>query len=133
MRIDKWLWHIRAFRTRSKSATACRAGKVRLNGQAVKPATSVKPGDVIEIKYPRLTKSIEVVALLPRRVKYAEAVEYYKDNTSPNEYRRLKKQPSAQSLLQRERGMGRPTKKERRKLNEMLKELGDPPKGANQE
>ncbi len=125
MRIDKWLWHIRAYRTRSKSGSACRAGKVRLNGQVVKPAYQVKPGDAIEIQYPRFKRSIEVVALLPRRVKYAKAVEYYKDTTPPSEYRRLKKQPSAQSLLQRERGMGRPTKKERRKLDEMLKDLGE--------
>ena len=125
MRIDKWLWHIRAYRTRSKSSSACRAGKVRLNGQVVKPAALVKPGDAVELQYPRFKRSIEVVALLPRRVKYAKAVEYYRDLTPPNEYGRLKKQSMAQSLMQRERGSGRPTKKDRRKLDRMWKELAE--------
>ncbi len=125
MRIDKWLWHIRAYRTRSKSASACRAGKVRLNGQAVKPATPVKPGDAVELQYPRFKRSIEVVALLPRRVKYAKAVEYYRDITPAKEYGRLKEQSKAQSLMQRDRGTGRPTKKDRRKLDRILQELGD--------
>ena len=125
MRIDKWLWHIRAYRTRSKSSSACRAGKVRLNGQMVKPAAQVIPGDAIELQYPRFKRSIEVVALLPRRVKYAKAVEYYRDLTPPNEYGRMKKQSMAQSLMQRERGSGRPTKKDRRKMDSMLKELAE--------
>ena len=125
MRIDKWLWHIRAYRTRSKSASACRAGKVRLNGQAVKPATPVKPGDAVELRYPRFKRSIEVVALLPRRVKYVKAVEYYRDITPAKEYGRLKEQSKAQSLMQRDRGTGRPTKKDRRKLDRILQELGD--------
>ena len=126
VRIDKWLWHIRAFRTRSKSAKACRAGKVCLNGQTAKPAASIKPGDAIEIRYPRLTRSIEVVALLPRRVKYAKAVEFYKDTTPPDAYRGSQDQSFAQSLMQRKRGSGRPTKKERRKLDEALTERDFP-------
>ncbi len=125
MRIDKWLWHIRAYRTRSKSASACRSGKVRLNGQVIKPATMVKPDDRIDIEYPRFKRSMEVIALLPRRVNYAKAVEYYKDTTPESEYRRIKKQSFAQALIERERGTGRPTKKERRELDRLLEELGE--------
>lgn len=123
MRIDKWLWCIRAFRTRSKAANACKAAHVRLNGQVTKPASPVRAGDTVEVSYPRINRTLKVVALLPRRVGFKVAVEHYEDLTPDSEYDKLKSNTLAQSIVQRERGTGRPTKKQRRELDKWLEDF----------
>ena len=120
MRIDKWLWCIRAYRTRSKAAAACKAGHVHLNGQVIKPASPVRVEDTVLLEYPRLNRTLKVVALLPRRVGAPIAIQHYEDLTPESEYEKLRTQTAAQSILTRERGTGRPTKKQRRELEKWL-------------
>ncbi|MCB1120212.1 MAG: RNA-binding S4 domain-containing protein [Verrucomicrobiae bacterium] len=123
MRLDKWLWCMRAYRTRSKASNACKAGHVHLNGQTVKPASPVRVGDTVEVSYPRIVRTFKVVGLLPRRVGYKVAVEYYEDLTPETEYDKLKDTSLAQSLMERDRGTGRPTKKQRRELEKWLEDI----------
>lgn len=124
MRIDKWLWCVRAYRTRSKSAAACKAAHVHLNGQTIKPASPVRVGDEVVVEYPRLRRTLRVAALLPKRVGAPKAVEHYEDLTPESEYDRLKSETLAQSIISRDRGTGRPTKKQRRELEKWLEEVG---------
>lgn len=125
MRIDKWLWCIRAYRTRSKAAAACKAGHVHLNGQAIKPASPIRVDDTLVVEYPRLNRTLKVVALLPRRVGAPKAIQHYEDLTPESEYDKLKTQTMAQSLIMRDRGTGRPTKKQRRELEKWLQDWTD--------
>ena len=125
MRIDKWLWCIRAYRTRSKSAAACKAAHVHLNGQVVKAASPVRVDDSVLIEYPRLNRTLKVVALLPKRVGAPIAIQHYEDLTPESEYEKLKTQTIAQSIITRERGTGRPTKKQRRELEKWLLDWTD--------
>ncbi|MCZ6671346.1 MAG: S4 domain-containing protein [Verrucomicrobia bacterium] len=122
MRIDKWLWCIRAYRTRSKSVAACKASHVRMNGHIIKPASPVRVGSEITIEYPRLKRTLKVVALLPKRVGAPLAIQHYEDLTPESEYDKLKKQTLAQSIVERDRGSGRPTKKDRRDLEKWLED-----------
>ena len=125
MRIEKWLWCIRAYRTRSKAAAACKAGHVHLNGQVIKPASPVRIDDTLVVEYPRLNRTLKVVALLPRRVGAPKAIQHYEDLTPESEYDKLKTQTMAQSLIMRDRGTGRPTKKQRRELEKWLLDWTD--------
>lgn len=125
MRIDKWLWCIRAYRTRSKSGAACKASHVRINDQVIKPATPVRVNDSITLNYPRLQRTFRVLGLLEKRVGAPLAVKYYEDLTPESEYDKLKTQTLAQSIIGRDRGTGRPTKKERRALEQWLDDWKD--------
>ena len=117
VRIDKYLWAIRLFKTRTKATTACNAGKVKLNGQSVKPAQSIQVGDVFKVRINHEVKTIEVVQLLEKRVGYSIAKECYRDITPENE--KLNVQKSAFFTSERrDRGTGRPTKKERREIED---------------
>ncbi len=118
MRIDRYLWAIRAYKTRSISAEACRAGKVQMDGQNVKPSRHVKVGDIISFKYGLMNKTIEVLELVPNRLKASLAVEKYKDLTPPEELERVEMLHQMRNE-HRERGTGRPTKKERRQLDQI--------------
>ncbi len=118
MRIDRYLWAIRAYKTRSISAEACRAGKVQMDGQNVKPSRQVKVGDIITFRYGVMNKTIEVLELIPNRLKASLAVEKYKDLTPPEELERVEMLHQMRNE-HRERGTGRPTKKERRQLDQI--------------
>ncbi len=118
MRIDRYLWAIRAYKTRSISAEACRAGKVQMDGQSVKPSRQVKVGDIITFRYGVMNKTIEVLELVPNRLKASLAVEKYKDLTPPEELERVEMLHQMRNE-HRERGTGRPTKKERRQLDQI--------------
>jgi len=123
MRIDKWLWCIRAFRTRSKATEACKANHVQVKGQGIKAATLIRVGDAVSIDYPRYQRTLKVIALLNRRVGAPIAIQNYEDLTPETEYDKLKKRTIAQSLIGRKRGRGRPTKRERRELEKWLEAL----------
>lgn len=110
-RIDRWLWAVRLFKTRSAAQQACRGGHVRLNGDRVKPAASVKVGDTVEIRDPRRERVVEVAAIVDSRVGAQIARECLVDHSPEPTPRKF--QPS---VPQRERGAGRPTKRERRQL-----------------
>ncbi len=108
-RVDAWVWAVRLFKTRSAAAAACRAGHVRVNGVAVKPAHSVRPGDEIRLRAGGLERIVIVEQLVVKRVGAPIAATCYIDNSPP---------PPPPEILaaqpRRERGTGRPTKRERR-------------------
>ncbi len=113
VRLDKWLWAVRLFKTRAKATNYCRLGKVKINGALAKASREISVGDVIDIKYNEYTRSVRVKELLKNRVG-AKLVEIYaEDITAEAELEKLKIHRSMKTEF-RPRGMGRPTKKERR-------------------
>jgi ribosome-associated heat shock protein Hsp15 len=117
LRIDKYLWAIRLFKTRSQAADACDKGRIKLNGEAVKAAKQVNTGDEYEVKTEAKRWRIKVTGLLEKRVQYAEAIKYYIDITPEDEIERLQFQASSFNTGKRQSKIGRPTKKERRDLD----------------
>jgi len=118
LRIDKYLWSIRVFKTRSLATEACKAGRVKLNGQNIKPSYVVKVGDTFAIQKGIERKLIYVVGLLDRRVDAKTAALYYEDRTPVEEtygYKSVFQAP----ILQRDRGAGRPTKRDRREIDDL--------------
>lgn len=114
VRIDKWLWAVRLYKTRALATEACSAGHVRLNGKQVKPAHDIKTGDIIRAHCGQVNRTVEVVAKLARRVGAKLVSDYMKDLTPPEEYERAKR--SQDGIIHFPKGMGRPTKKQRRLL-----------------
>jgi len=119
LRIDKYLWAIRLFKTRSLATEACKAGRIKLKGQNVKPSAVVKPGDIYQVSKGIEKKVIEVVELLYNRVESKIAVTKYKDITPVEETHAFKSMFHAPTL-KRDRGSGRPTKKDRRETDDLL-------------
>jgi ribosome-associated heat shock protein Hsp15 len=126
LRIDKYLWSIRLFKTRTLAAAACDTGKVKQSGTAVKAAKSVSIGDEYEVKTEAKKWVIKVTALLHNRVAYSEAINYYIDLTPAEEIDRLQFQAASFHTGKRPSKIGRPTKKLRRELDEFY---GDTPEG----
>lgn len=115
IRIDKWLWAVRIFKTRSLSTEACRNGKVHIGNQAVKASREVKPNDIIHIHQQQITKTVKVIASLEKRVSAKLLEQFMEDLTPASEYEKVKK-IKAVSFVYRPKGTGRPTKKERRDI-----------------
>ncbi|QBQ42438.1 RNA-binding S4 domain-containing protein [Sphingobacterium psychroaquaticum] len=124
LRIDKYLWSIRLFKTRSLATEACKAGRVKLNGQNVKASYVVKVGEVYQIQKGPERKVIRVVGLLERRVDAKTAVQFYEDQTPEEETYAFKSVFHA-PMLKRDRGTGRPTKKDRREIDDLKSDLLD--------
>ncbi|HYK55171.1 MAG TPA: RNA-binding S4 domain-containing protein [Flavisolibacter sp.] len=122
LRLDKYLWAIRLFKTRTMAAAACDTGKVKQNGTAVKAAKNVNIGDEYEVKTEAKRWRIKVTGLLHNRVAYAEAVNYYLDITPQEELDRLQFQAASFHTGKRQSKIGRPTKKQRRELDGFLDE-----------
>lgn len=120
LRLDKYLWAIRLFKTRTLAAAACDTGKVKYNGAAAKASRQVSTGDEYEIKTEARRWRIKVTGLLYNRVQYAEAVKYYTDITPEEELQRLQYQAASFHTGKRPSKIGRPTKKERRDLDDFL-------------
>ena len=120
LRIDKYLWAIRLFKTRSLAAEACDKGKVKLNGAAVKAAKTVNVGDEYEVKTEAKKWLIKVTTLLYNRVHYAEAIKYYLDITPAEEIERIQFQAASFHTGKMLSKIGRPTKKQRRDLDEFM-------------
>jgi len=118
LRIDKYLWSIRLFKTRSLATEACRAGRVKLKGQNIKPSYVVKVGEVYSIQKGIERKIIQVTGLLERRVDAKTAVQFYQDQTPEEETYAFKSVFHA-PILKRDRGTGRPTKKDRREIDDL--------------
>ncbi|MBD1420331.1 RNA-binding S4 domain-containing protein [Sphingobacterium chuzhouense] len=118
LRIDKYLWAIRIFKTRSLATEACKAGRVKLNGQNVKPSYVVKVGETYSIQKGIERKVIHVIGLLERRVDAKTAVQFYEDHTPVEETYAYKSAFHA-PVLKRDRGTGRPTKKDRREIDDL--------------
>jgi ribosome-associated heat shock protein Hsp15 len=117
LRLDKYLWSIRMFKTRSQAADACEKGKVKYNGSAAKAAKTVSVDDEYEIKTEGKKWLIKVVTLLHNRVQYAEAINYYMDITPTEEIERIKFQAAVFHTGKRMSKVGRPTKKQQRDLD----------------
>src|SRR5450432_1491960 len=117
LRIDKYLWAIRLFKTRSQAADACDKSKVKLNGDNIKAAKTVSVDDEYEVKTEAKRWVIKVTGLLDHRVQYSEAIKYYADITPPQELDRIKFQSASFHTGKRMSKVGRPTKKDKRDLD----------------
>ena len=116
-RIDKYLWAIRAFKTRSDATDACKGGKVKVGGVNAKPSKEVKPGDVIQVKKGTVTYTYKVLQPLEHRVGAKLVPEYALNLTPESELEKLRA-PVETFFITRDRGAGRPTKKDRREIEE---------------
>jgi len=116
VRMDKWLWAVRLYKTRTLAASACAGGKVHISGQPVKAARSVRMGEVIIATTGEITRTIRVVSLIERRVPAPQATQCYEDLTPASEYQKPRL-PDFRPIAIRPKGTGRPTKKERRKTD----------------
>jgi len=116
--MDKWLWAVRIFKTRSLATAACRLGHVTLGGQPVKPAREVKINEVLLIKKDDMTRTFKVLGLLDKRVGAPLAKQYVEDQTPESEFQKAR-DLRLQPIPWRPKGSGRPTKKERRDLDDV--------------
>lgn len=122
LRLDKYLWAIRLYKTRAMAAEACQKGKVKYQEEAAKPGKNVHLGDIYEVRTSDKRWRIKVTGLLEKRVKYQEAIQYYLDITPKEELERLQYQAASFHTGKRPSKIGRPTKKERRELDDFLQE-----------
>lgn len=120
IRLDKYLWSIRLFKTRTLAAVACDTGKVKFNGTAAKASRQVSIGDEYEVKTDAKRWRIKVTGLIDKRVAHAEAIKNYIDITPQEELQRLQYQAASFHTGKRQSKIGRPTKKERRDLDDFL-------------
>ena len=120
LRIDKYLWAIRLFKTRSQAGDACSKGRVKMNGNAVKASRVVALGDEYEVKAESRRWVVKVIGLLDHRVQYSEAIQYYTDLTPPEELDRIKFEAATYQTGKRLSKIGRPTKKQRRDLGDFM-------------
>lgn len=119
VRIDKWLWAVRLYKTRTLATEAIRAGHVALDGQPVKPSRDVKIGDVYSVRQDQITRTVKALGLLDKRVGPKLAPTYAEDLTPAAEY--LKQiQARENAPLKRDPGAGRPTKRDRRAIERLL-------------
>lgn len=118
-RIDKWMWAARIFKTRTIAAEACKKGRISINGSQVKPARMVKPGDVVQVRKPPVTYSFKVLQAIEKRVG-AKLVPEIMENVTTSDQYELLEMSKISGFVDRARGTGRPTKKERRDLDEFF-------------
>jgi ribosome-associated heat shock protein Hsp15 len=114
VRVDVWIWSVRLMKTRSMATAACRAGHVRVNDQRVKPASAVRPGDEVRLRHDGRERVVIVRRVVGKRVGAAVAQECLTDNSPPPPPREL-----LMPVARRERGAGRPTKRDRRELERL--------------
>lgn len=126
VRIDKYLWSIRVYKTRTEATTACNGGKVRLNGADTKPSKPVKVGDTIVVRKGPVTYTFKVLQLIDKR-QGAKLVPQYAENLTPEEEMAKLHAPVETFFLKRDRGAGRPTKKDRRQMDDLWEFLSDVP------
>lgn len=120
-RIDKWLWAMRVFKTRTVATDACKKGRVTMDGAAVKPSRAVKEGDVIDVKKPPITYTFRVKALSQNRLG-ARLVPDYLENITPQSQYDLLEMTRISGFVDRRKGLGRPTKREGRELSRFREE-----------
>lgn len=111
-RVDRWIWAIRLYKTRADATDACRGGHVTVNGKSAKPATAVRVGDRVEVRVHGTDRDVEVAQVIDKRVGAAVAITCFVDHTPPPP------EVDRTRVAERERGMGRPTKRDRRRLDE---------------
>ena len=118
-RIDKWLWASRIFKTRTIAAEACKKGRVSINGAQVKPSRMIKPGEVIQVRKPPVTYSFKVLQAIEKRVGAKLVPEILENVTNPDQYELLE-MSKISGFVDRARGTGRPTKKDRCSMEEFI-------------
>ena len=118
-RIDKWLWAARIFKTRSIAADACKNGRVTINNVNVKPSHMVKVGETVSVRKPPITYSFKILQTIEQRVGAKLIPEVYENVTTPDQYELLEMNRIS-GFVDRARGTGRPTKKERRALDAFI-------------
>ena len=122
VRIDKYLWSIRVFKTRSEATDACKGGKIRVNGADTKPSKMVKVGDTIVARKGAVTYTYKVLDLIDKR-QGPKLVPNYAENLTPPEELAKLRAPIETFFLKRDRGAGRPTKKDRRQMEALWDDL----------
>jgi ribosome-associated heat shock protein Hsp15 len=118
-RIDKWLFAVRLYKTRSQASEECRKGKVTIGGMNLKPSRELKVGEIIQLRRPPITRSYKILALTENRMAAKLVPEFLLETTPASELEILEVQKKM-SVYERERGTGRPTKKERRDLDDFF-------------
>ena len=118
-RIDKWLWAARIFKTRSIAADACKNGRVTIKGTNVKPSHMVKTGEIVDVRKSPVTYSFRILKTIEQRVGAKLLPEIYENVTAPDQYELLEMNRIS-GFVDRARGTGRPTKKERRAMDAFL-------------
>lgn len=116
-RIDKWLWAARIYKTRTLAAAACKKGQVSMKGSQLKPSRTIKEGDIIDVKKPPITYSFRVKQTIEKRVGAKLIPDVLENVTSPEQYELLE-MSKISGFINRAKGTGRPTKKDRRSLDE---------------
>ncbi len=119
-RIDKWLWSVRIYKTRSVAATAIKNSRVRIGDTIAKPSSPVKEGDVVKVRKPPVTYSFRVIGIPPSRVG-AKLVPQFLENITPQSEYDLIEMQKMSGMQARAKGLGRPTKKERRDLDDFMR------------
>ena len=119
VRVDKWLWAVRIYKTRSDAASACRASAVRINGAIAKPAAQLRIGDCVSTRNKAITRTLRVVGITEKRVSASLTDQYIEDQTPQLEYD-LAAEKRANARLFKHQGGGRPTKKDRRTIQQLL-------------
>ena len=117
IRIDKYLWAVRLYKTRSIATDACRSGRVKLNGLPVKPSHEISVGEIYELNIEQTHRTVQVKELLANRVGAKLVENYLTDLTPPEEYERIQ-MARQYGFEHRDRGAGRPTKRDRREIEE---------------
>jgi len=121
IRIDKWLWAVRIYKTRSSASEACRRGKVLIKDVPVKPSRTIRVNDIVNVRRPPVLYSYRVTGLLGKRLSARLVTEYVENITPESEMDKLKVKDTF--YLQRDKGAGRPTKKERRSMDRVRSRL----------
>lgn len=121
-RVDKWLWAVRIFKTRSIATDACKKGRVAVGGTVVKPSRMIHVGDIVSVRKPPIEYSFRVIQLLGSRVGAKRVEEFMQNVTSREQYELLELQ-RVSGFVDRAKGLGRPTKKDRRDLDQFAEEL----------
>lgn len=124
VRIDKWIWAMRIFKTRTIAAEACKKGRVMVGDAAVKPSRTVKPGDIVSVRKPPVTYSFRVKAVTENRLG-AKLVPDYMENITPQSQLDLLDVIKISGFIDRRKGLGRPTKREGRQLEEFTSQVFD--------
>lgn len=119
VRIDKWLWAVRIYKTRSQASEACRKGQVSIGNLPVKPSRTLRVGEVVKVRKSPVVRSFKVVALVEKRMSAKLTVDFIEDVTPPEELEILEMQKNMR-WNSRDRGTGRPTKKDRRELDDFF-------------
>jgi ribosome-associated heat shock protein Hsp15 len=122
VRIDKWLWAVRIYKTRTMAAEACKKGRIIINGMEVKPSRELKEGEIVFVRKLPVVYTLQVKELVHNRLPAQRVKEFVNDLTSPEELEKLK--INEEAFFKRDRGAGRPTKKDRRLLDDIRNSNG---------